>query len=285
MDSSISTKFLDVDLKLTEIYYNPKEVLVKFQGQYSTEYEFDYHVLQNEIQQVPKVMDSVGSGDFCLVEESNCGKWYRGRVVRKESNIYDVFLIDHGKTLSVYEAHIACATEELFQLPPKIVSGIFANILPVNETWSPKALNYFTALKDLRIKGYIEAILQHQTLLLDVPKVTSDIVELNLGKLVDGDTFRLIVEMLTECPKEPLCKQMPDLLQKKYTSSTLFNTGSEPEQPILQSLQPHLSVGGLEKVRISMAVSPSRFYCQLLTQQMELDILTAHMSSILQHSK
>lgn len=279
MDSSSPTKFLDVDLKLTEIHYHPKEVLVKFQGQYSTEYEFDYHILQNEIQQVPKVKDSVGIGDFCLVEESDCGEWYRGRVVRMENHIYDVFLIDRGKILSVYEAHIACATEELFQLPPKIVSGIFANILPIDEKWSPKALNYFSALKDLKIKGYIEAILQHQTLLLDVPKITSDIVELNLGKLVDGDTFRLIVEILTECPQEPLGMQMPDLLQQKYTSSTLFNTGSEPEQPILHSLQPRLSVGGVEKVRISMAVSPSKFHCQLLRQQMELDKLTAHMSS------
>ncbi|KAJ6632822.1 hypothetical protein lerEdw1_014602 [Lerista edwardsae] len=282
MDSSPPTKFLDVDLKITDIYYHPKEVLVKFQGQYDSEIDFDYHILQREIQQVSKVKDTVGIGEFCLVEDPINGEWHRGRVVQKKNHIYEVFLMDSGDILAVCETHVASAVDELFQLPPKTVCGIFANILPDEEKWCPKAQNYFLSLRDLHIKGHVQAILPHQTFLLDVPKITSDVVELKLGKLVDGDTFHLIVELLTESPQEPLCKQMPDLLQQKYTrpDSVFCDARIQPdEQPILSSLQPLLSVGGVEKVKISMAVSPSKFYCQLLRRQMELDELTTRMSS------
>ncbi|XP_033001256.1 tudor domain-containing protein 15 [Lacerta agilis] len=280
--SSLSTKFLDVDLKITDVNYHPKEVLVKFQGRYNTDCEFDYHILQNEIQQVSKVKDSVGIGEFCLVEDSACGEWYRGRVVQKKNYMYEVFLMDSGKILAVDETHIASAIDELFQLPPKMVCGIFGNILPIEEKWTPKALNYFSSLIDLQVKGQIQAILPHQTFLLDVPKITSDVVELKLGKLVDGDTFCLIVEMLTELPQELLCKQMPDLLQQKYTrpDSVLCNDQIQSEvQPIMNNLQPLLSVGGIEKVKISVAVSPSKFYCQLLQYQVAMDDLAAKMSS------
>ncbi|XP_061478675.1 tudor domain-containing protein 15 [Rhineura floridana] len=285
---SLSTKFLDVDLKITDVNYHPKEIIVKFQGRYNTEYDFDYHILQSEIQQVSKVKDSVGIGEFCLVEDSTCGEWYRGRVVQKKNHICEVFLMDSGKILAVHEARIASAIDELFQLPPKMVCGIFANILPLEEKWAPKALNYFSSLVDLQIKGHIQAILPHQTFLLDVPKITSDVVELKLGKHLDGDTFRLIVEMLTELPQEPLSKQMPDLLQQKYTrpDSALCSDRIHPDvQPILNSLQPLLTVGWIEKVKISVAVSPSKFYCQLLRYQVDLDKLTASMYSFYKTSR
>ncbi|XP_054827006.1 tudor domain-containing protein 15 [Eublepharis macularius] len=282
MDLSPSTKFIDVDLKITDIHYHPKEVLVKFQGSYNTDHEFDYHILQNEIQQVSKVKDCIGIGEFCLVEDPNCGEWYRGRVIRKKNHIYEVFLIDNGNTLAVRDSCIASAVDELFQLPPKMVCGIFANILPVGEKWSSKALNYFSSLIDLQIKGRVQAIMPHQTFLLDVPKVTSDVIELKLGKCVDGDTFHLIVEMLAELPEEPLCNQMPDLIQKKYTrqDSVFCNAMIQQDfQPIFDRLRPLLSVGGVQQVKISVAVSPSKFYCQPVQYLMELDELTNNMSS------
>ncbi|XP_025025808.1 tudor domain-containing protein 15 [Python bivittatus] len=282
MDSSSSRKFLDVDVKITNIYYDPKDVLVKFQGQYNTDCEFDYHILQREIQQVPKVRDPVAVGEFCLAEDSDCGEWYRGRVIQKSHDIYEVFFVDNGKILTVHETHLASPIDELFQLPPKIVCGIFANVLPIEEKWTAKAFNYFLSLIGLQIKGHIQAVLPHQTFLLEVPKIANDMVEFRLGKLVDVDTFHLIVEMLTEFPHESHCKQMPDLLQQKYTrpGSLFCGAGIQPDiQPILSKLQPILSIGAVEKVKISVAVSPSKFYCQLLRQQVQLDKFTTDMSS------
>lgn len=275
MDSSQSTKFLDAALKLTDIYCNSKEVLVKFQGQYNTECEFDYHILQNEIQQVSKVKDSLGVGEFCLIEDTGCGEWFRGRVIQKNKHLCEVFLIDSGKILAVHDNHIASAIDELFQIPPKMVCGIFANILPAEERWSPKALNYFSSLRNLQVKGSVQAILPQQMFLLDVPKITNDVVELKLGKIVDGDSFQLIVKLLTELPQ-------PDLLQQKYTrpDSVYCSARFQPDFYLFRSdLHPRLSVGRLEKVKISVAVSPSRFYCQLLQCQIELNKLTSSMSS------
>ncbi|XP_060089435.1 tudor domain-containing protein 15 [Heteronotia binoei] len=276
------TKSIDVDLKITNVYCHPKDILVKFQGSYNTDCEFDYHILQNEIQQVSKVKDCVGFGEFCLVEDPDCREWYRGKVIQKKNHMYEVFLIDNGKKLAVHDTYVASTIDELFQLPPKMVCGIFANVLPIEEKWSPKALNYFSSLTDLQLNGYMQAIMPHQTLLLDVPKVTRDVVELKLGKLVDGDSFHLIVELLTELPEEPLYKQMPDVTEKKYArlDSVFCNARIQPDfQPMFGQLQPLLSVGGVELAKISVAISPSKFYCQPMQRLMELDELTSSMSS------
>ncbi|XP_048355062.1 tudor domain-containing protein 15 isoform X2 [Sphaerodactylus townsendi] len=278
----LPTKFIDIDLKITNIYCHLKDVLVKFEGSCNADCEFDYHILQNEIQQVSKVKDCIGIGELCLVEDPNCGEWYRGRVIQKKNHIYEVFLIDSGGKIAVQDICIASAIDELFQLPPKMVCGIFANMLPVEEKWSPKALNYFSSLVDLQIKGHVQAIIPYHTYLLDVPKVTSDVIELKLGKLVDGDSFRLIVELLADLSEEPIYKQMPDLIQKKYKrpDSAFYNGRIQPDfQPVLGRLQPLLSVGGVELAKISVAISPSKFYCQPLLRLPELDELTNSMSS------
>ncbi|XP_067400805.1 tudor domain-containing protein 15 [Emydura macquarii macquarii] len=282
MDSlSPSPKFLDMDLKVTHVECHSKEVLVTFQGKYKAECDFDYHILQKEIQHVSKVKDSIGIGEFCLVEDTN-GEWHRGRVLEKRDEICEVLLIDTGKVLIVNEIHVASACDELFQLLPKMVCGVFANILPVGEKWGPKALNYFSSLVGLQIKGHVQAILPYQLFLLEVPKVTSDVLELQLGKLVDGDSFRLIVEMLKELPQELLWKQMPDLLQQKYTKpelSSFSNAKNLPElKPVLDRLLPSLSIGSTVKVKITVAISPSKFYCQILKWQKGLEDLTTTMT-------
>uniref|UniRef100_A0A8C8RSI2 Tudor domain containing 15 n=1 Tax=Pelusios castaneus TaxID=367368 RepID=A0A8C8RSI2_9SAUR len=281
MDFLSPPKFLDMDLKVTHVECHPKEVLVTFQGKYKTECDFDYHILQKEIQHVPKVKESIGIGEFCLVEDTN-GEWHRGRVLEKREEICEAFLIDTGKMLVVNEIHVASACAELFQLLPKMVCGVFANILPVGEKWSPKAINYFSSLTGLQIKGHVQAILPYQLFLLEVPKVSSDVLELQLGKLVDGDSFHLIVEMLKELPQGRLCKQMPDLLQQKYTrpeSSSFSNAENLSEfQPVLDRLLPSLSIGTTVKVKITIAISPSKFYCQLLKWQKGVEDLTTTMT-------
>ncbi|XP_074845088.1 tudor domain-containing protein 15 [Carettochelys insculpta] len=281
MDSlSPSPKFLDMDLKIAHIQCHPKEVLVTFQGKNKTQSDFDYHILQKEIQHASKVRDRVGVGEFCLVEDAT-GEWHRGRILEKREEICKVFLIDIGEVLMVNEIHVASACGELFQLPPKMVCGVFANILPLGENWGPKARNYFLSLIGLQIKGHVQAILPYQLFLLEVPKITSDILGLKLGKLVDGDSFRLIVEMLKELPQELLCKQMPDLLQQKYRrpeTSSFSIAENLPIQPVLERFLPSLSIGSIEKVKITVAISPTKFYCQILKWQKGLEDLTTTMT-------
>nr|XP_013212809.2 tudor domain-containing protein 15 [Ictidomys tridecemlineatus] len=275
MDStSLFPTFLDVDLTVSHIECLPKNILVKFQGRNNSECEFDYHILQREIQHIPKVKNNVNIDELCLVEERATGEWQRGRVVDKKNELYTVLLIDRGEELRVDSMHVASACDNLFDLPPRVVFGIFANILPLGEKWSPKALNYFKSLVGIQLKGYVQAILPLQMILLEVPKVISQALELQLGRFIDGDSFRLIVEMLKEFPQ-----QMPDLLQHKESELPLSNNDTLLDvQHILDNLQPSLSVGSFESVKVSSALSPSKFYCQLIKWIPELENLTVCMT-------
>ncbi|NXQ98495.1 TDR15 protein, partial [Sagittarius serpentarius] len=207
--------------------------------------------------------------------------WHRGRVLEKRENICEAFLIDTGQVLVVEETHLASACDELFQLPPKVVFGVFASILPLAEKWSPKAINYFSSLVGLQITGHVKAVIAYQLLILEVPKIISDVLELQLGKFIDGDSFCLIVEMLRAFPQEMLCKRVPQLSQRKYPVKELltFSNSEKPTDfwPVPDDLFPRLPVGSKESVKIIVAVSPNKFYCQMQKWQKELEDLTGAM--------
>ncbi|XP_059516659.1 tudor domain-containing protein 15 [Myotis daubentonii] len=267
--------FLDMDLTISHTEICPKDILVKFQGRSNIECEFDYHILQREIQHIPKVKKNVDIDEFCLVEERVSGEWQRGRVLEKKNELYTVLLIDRGEELRVSSMQVASACGKLFELPPRVVFGIFANILPIGEKWSPKALNYFQSLVGLQVKGcIIQAILPLHMIILEVPKIISQVLELKLGRLIDGDSFCLIVEMLKEFPH-----QIPDLLQHRTPELSLNNNDTLLDiQHVLDSLQPTLPIGNIESVKVSSALSPSKFYCQLIKWIPELEDLTVCMN-------
>ncbi|NXY57567.1 TDR15 protein, partial [Callaeas wilsoni] len=207
--------------------------------------------------------------------------WHRGRVLRKKGNVCEAFLIDTGHVLAVEETHLAAACDELFQLPPRVVLGVFASILPLGERWSPKAINYFSSLVGLQITGHVKAVTPYQLFILEVPKIITDVLELQLGKFIDGDSFCLIVETLGTLPQEMLCKRMPQLLKQKYPFRELL-TLNNSEKPtdfwhVPDQLFPCLPVGSKENVKITGAVSPNKFYCQIEKWQKELECLTGAM--------
>lgn len=271
--TSLLPTFLDVDLTVLHIECH-KDILVKFHGKRNHECHFDYHILQREIQYIPKVKNDVRVDEFCLVEEKVTGEWQRGIVVGKTNELYTVLLIDRGEELRVDGTRVASACDKLFELPPRVVFGIFANILPVGEKWSPKALNYFKSLVGIQLKVNMQTVLPLQMILLEAPKVISEVLELQLGRFIDRDTFRLIVEILKELPKP-----MPDLLhQKRPESSLSSNSVSLDVQYLLDNFQPSIPVGSLDSVKVSSALSPEKFYCQLLKWIPELEDLTECMN-------
>uniref|UniRef100_A0A8I6AN93 Tudor domain containing 15 n=1 Tax=Rattus norvegicus TaxID=10116 RepID=A0A8I6AN93_RAT len=274
MDStSLLPTLLDADLTVLHIECLPKDILVKFQGKNNSECQFDYHILQREIQYIPKVANNLGIDEFCLVEERT-GEWQRGRVLGKKNEVYTVLLIDRGDELTVDSTRVASAYKKIFELPPRVIFGIFANILPVGEKWSPKALNYFRSLVGIQLKGNMQTILPLQMILLEAPKVISGVLELQLGRFVDRDTFRLIVETLKEIPQP-----MPDLLRhKRPVLQSRSKSTSLDMQYVLDNFQPSLPVGSLDSIKVSSALSPSKFYCQLLKQIPELEDLTERMN-------
>ncbi|NXM90860.1 TDR15 protein, partial [Oenanthe oenanthe] len=207
--------------------------------------------------------------------------WHRGRVLRKNGNIYEAFLIDTGHVLAVEETHLAAACDKLFQLPPKVVLGVFASILPLGEKWGPKAVNYFSSLVGLQITGHVKAVTPYQLFILEVPKIITDVLELQLGKFIDGDSFCLVVETLRALPQGMLCKRMPQLLKQKYPFRELLTLNNSEKQTdfcnVPDQLFPCLPVGSKENVKITGAVSPNKFYCQMQKWQKELECLTGTM--------
>ncbi|NWV65971.1 TDR15 protein, partial [Malurus elegans] len=207
--------------------------------------------------------------------------WHRGRVLRKKGNICEAFLIDTGHVLAVEETHLAAACDELFQLPPKVVLGVFASILPLGERWGPKAINYFSSLVGLQITGHVKAVTPYQLFILEVPKIITDVLELKLGKFIDGDSFCLVVETLGALPQGMLCKRMPQLFKQKYPFRELL-TLNNSEKPgdfwhVPDQLFPCLPVGSKENVKITGAISPNKFYCQIQKWHKELEYLTGAM--------
>ncbi|NWW81735.1 TDR15 protein, partial [Climacteris rufus] len=207
--------------------------------------------------------------------------WHRGRVLRKRGNIYEAFLIDTGHVLAVEETHLAAACDELFQLPPKVVLGVFASILPLGERWDPKAINYFSSLVGLQITGHVKAVTPYQLFILEVPKIITDVLELQLGKFIDGDSFCLVVETLGALPQGMLSKRVPQLLKQKYPFRELLTLNNSEKLTdfwqVPDQLFPCLPVGSKENVKITGAVSPNKFYCQIQKWQKELEYLTGAM--------
>lgn len=271
---------VDMNLKITCIECHPECLVIVFQGQHKAGCELDYYILQNEIQRVFKVKDKISVGGSCFVEDTE-GKWHRGRVLEKRENVSKVFLIDTGQVLPVKETHLASACDEFFKLPPKVVLGIFASILPLGEKWGPKAINYFSSLVGLQIAGHVKTVMPYQLFILEVPKIISDVLELQLGKFIDGDSFCLIVETLRAFPQEMLCNRVPQLLQQKLPVKVLltFSNSEKPTDfwPVPGDLCPRLPVGSQENVRITVAISPNRFYCQIQKWQKELEDLAGAM--------
>ncbi|XP_048841492.1 tudor domain-containing protein 15 [Brienomyrus brachyistius] len=270
-----------VDLLLTHVDCSPVETLVQFQGQYLTICELDYDILQKDIQSTEKTKAWLDIGELCLVKDVASSHWYRGQVRCKRNDLFEVFLLDYGSVLAVSSECLVSASEELFALPPKIVCGFFANILPLGEHWNVLASKYFCSLIGTEIKGHIQALLSHKVVILEVVDVNMDLFRLNLGRHVDVETFFFLVGMLTEVPVRQRCGCAEILLTEKPNSQKFLRTSSGVQEieNLMLFFGPQLTVGKKEKIRITAAVNSKTFYCQLESMVNDLKEMSEKLSS------
>ncbi|KAK7133864.1 hypothetical protein R3I94_015655 [Phoxinus phoxinus] len=261
-----------VELKLTHIDCSPEETLIHFQGQYMTICELDYNILQVEIQNAVKSKVSVQVGEVCLVEDAASGRWYRGRVQNIQNNLFHMFLLDHGDVLIVGPNHLSSISDTLLMLPPKIVCGFFANILPVQNRWDSLTENYFSSLIGGQIKGYIHARLPYHVLILEVPDINRDLLRMRFGRHVDISTFLLLVEILIGEPVLQNNESVPDLLIEKQIGQEccLKSSSLLGFEEILSLNGPKLKVGQKVRVVVAAAVNPGLFYCRLSSMDKDL---------------
>ncbi|KAM3602805.1 uncharacterized protein V6R79_011222 [Siganus canaliculatus] len=271
-----------VDLKLTHLDWNSDATLIHFQGQYLSICELDYNILQGEIQNIPKTKAAVDVGEFCLVEDLTSGRWYRGRVQNRKEELFDVFLIDHGNVLTVDISKISSCSNDLFILPPKIVCGFLANVLLLDGFCNSAVEKYFSILIGKNVTGYIQALLPHKVLLLETPEINNDLVCQGFGRHVDTDTFLLLVEILTEVPLRQNTEPVPDLLIEKPRGQELCfkSCGFQGYEDILSFCGPKLTCGTRAKVRVTAAVSPRLFYCQMVSMETELYNMSKKLAAV-----
>lgn len=274
-----------MDLKLTHLDWNPEATLIHFLGQYLSICELDYNILRREIENTPKLKSTVDVGDLCLVEDLTSAGWYRGRVHCRKEDIFDVFLIDYGNILSVSVANIYACSNDLFSLPPKIVCGFLANILLLENCPISVLEKYFSSLIGRNVTGYIQALLPHKVLLLETPEINSDLVRQGFGRHVDTDTFLLLVEMVTERQLKQHTEPVPDLLieKPKIQELCLKVSGLHGYDDIITSYGPKLSDGTCAKVRVTAAVNPGLFYCQMASMEKELWEMSKKLAAVCGH--
>ncbi|XP_030576811.1 tudor domain-containing protein 15 [Archocentrus centrarchus] len=285
-DSNPSAMFAlwPVDLKLTHLDWNPEATLIHFQAQYPTICELDYSILQGEIQNVTKTEAEVVIGEFCLVEDLTSARWYRGRVQDRKDDLFDIFLIDHGNVLSVGSNHVSSCSNDLFILPPKMVCGFLANVLLLQSCSNSVVEEYFSSLIGRNVTGYIQALLPDKVLLLEAPDINSDLVRHGFGRHVDTDTFLLLVEMLTEMPLKQNKEPIPDLLIEKPRGQELcFRPGLQGYERIFSIYGPALHSGTCAKVRVTAAVSPRLFYCQMYSVEADLWEMLKKLSALFEY--
>lgn len=268
-----------MDLKLTHLDWNPEDTLIHFQGQYVTICELDYNILQGEIQNIPKTKTAVDVGEFCLVEDLTSAHWYRGRVQNRKEDLFEVFLIDHGNILSVDIAHISSCSNDLFVMPPKIVCGFLANVLLLHASSFSVVEKYLSSLIGRNVTGYIRAILSHRVLLLETPDINSDLVRHGFGRHVDTDTFLFLVELLTDVP----LKQNRDPGPGSHNEKPWGQESCYKYEEILSFCGPRLSCGTRAKVRVTAAVNPRLFFCQMASADYDLWEISKKLAAVCEH--
>lgn len=274
-----------VDLKLTHLDWNPEATFIHFIGQYLSICELDYSILQREIESTPKFKATVDVGDLCLVEDLTSAGWYRGRIHGRKEDIFDVFLIDYGNILSVSVSNLYTCSNDLFSLPPKIVCGFLANILLFEHCPISVLEKYFSSLVGKNVTGFVHALLPYKVLLLETPEINNDLVRQGFGKHVDNETFLLLVEMVTETQLKQSIEPVPDLLMEKpkRQEMCLKVSGLHGFDDIHASYGPKLSCGTCAKVRITAAVNPGLFYCQMASMEKELGEMSKKLEAVCGH--
>ncbi|KAF7651903.1 hypothetical protein LDENG_00103800 [Lucifuga dentata] len=145
--------------------------------------------------------------------------------------------------------------------------------------------DYFSSLIGKNITGYTQALLPHKVHILEVPEINSDLVKHGFGKHVDTDTFLLLVEMLIEIPLKQNIEPVPDLLIEKPRGEVFCYRPSSLQgyHDILSFCGPKMVAGTKAKVRVTAAVKPMLFYCQMTSMETELRLMSKSLAAICEH--
>ncbi|TRY99810.1 hypothetical protein DNTS_014878, partial [Danionella cerebrum] len=259
---------------ITRVNLNPSSFLVEFWGNFDQDRKLAYQQLKKEIQfPCESFSESDGTpGDLCLVRVYKT--WYRARIMSKDADEYNVFLIDEGRTLRATANTLAWGKSDYFYLPAEVEFCVLANVLPLSpeNKWSVMAQEFMKTFCGRRVTATIQdVIVAHRTFLLDIPSLSRQMCEMGFSKKLYCDQFReFVVRSLDasrgtgELKKISYIRSNPEVLEKK-----------EQQQVYMY---PELQANTVETVVVTEVTSPFRIFCQLKVFSQELKKLTGQIT-------
>ncbi|XP_075454630.1 tudor domain-containing protein 6 isoform X4 [Ascaphus truei] len=216
-------------------------------------------------------------GEQCLVELN--GRWQRCRVLNRQGASYRAFLLDRGGTVITGPLGLRRAPEKLFQVPPEVLGYVVSNLVPPQEqgSWSPRALELLGSLQGQLVEGLVrDLLLPQRMVLLEVPAVRKQMLDLGLAKPLPESSFRVLLD---RCLTPVGCSfKRVEFTAASPPLSAALSGVMEPRRHLGQDyFYPQLQVGVTEPVLVTQVLDPQRIFCQLRGLSQEVQRLSESM--------
>ncbi|XP_053567114.1 tudor domain-containing protein 6 [Bombina bombina] len=248
----------------------------------STAYRRDeYQRLNSKIQEIAEqksepVKGKAVLGECCLVKVSN--NWFRCRVLHGRVGESRAFLLDRGCTLLVEPRCLREASPELFQLPPQVRAFILWNLVSrASDNWTAQTLTVLNSMKNLEVVGTVKTLLPQGLVLLDLPALSTQLLELGLAKVLPESSFRALLDKCLSTKGYTL--QKPDNMSfPPFTNLTHSVEARVTPRPWnMDYFYPQLQIGVTEPVLVTQVTDPQRIFCQLRSLSNEVQRLSESM--------
>ncbi|KAM8953268.1 tudor domain-containing protein 6 [Pelodytes ibericus] len=274
-----------VKLRISYVEASAEVSLVRLWGSFGEHYE-EYQRLRSELQSAAPTLPQrrpPAIGEFCVVEVN--GLWQRCKVVQCQGAEYKVYLIDQGHSSSAGAHQLRLAPANVFKLPPEVVGYILFNLVPQEQKrWSIEALRYLSSLQGQEVDGLVQDLILPQGLvLLEVPTVKRQLLELGLARLLPDDSFRsLLFRFLAPMALNHQRPEGPTVCPVSISNpmpGTVMGPQLPPTNPSwgMDYYYPHIQVGFTEPVLVTQVSDPQRIFCQLRSLSHEIQHLSESM--------
>ncbi|CAH2245787.1 Hypothetical predicted protein [Pelobates cultripes] len=247
------------------------------EGELSEEYRRLREHLQSAAPAYPSAPAPAGPAELCVLEVG--GLWLRCQLLQPgPAPELRVFLLDLGYSCSAPAAKLRQAPAAIFRLPPQVRGYVLPNLLPQDrQSWSEPALSFLGSLQGQLVSGLVQdLILPKGIVLLEVPAVSKQLVELGLARPLPDSAFRAILERFLKPPEAtvmfPANAVMPGMVM------TPPPPPSAPPAWGMDFFYPQIQVGVTEPVIVTQVCDPQRIYCQLRSLSNEVQRLSESMN-------
>ncbi|XP_056623220.1 tudor domain-containing 6 isoform X2 [Triplophysa dalaica] len=262
----------DVTFRVTRVNLTPHNVLVEFGGNLSDVPETAelYQHIKEEIDVETAKKDSFEGkpGDVCYMYDDKT--WHRARILSKSEHEYNVFLIDQGKIFSASGNVLEKCPPNLLDHPPTVEHCVLGNASPLCEKsgWSEAASEFIRSLCGKSISGCVQDVMMpYRILILDVPNVSKEMIELGFARKISDDNFKSLVT-----------SSLHSTNRNATTRTDILIPGAEDppvdSETLYQYFYPELLAGTIEIVTVTHVVHPLTIFCKLDVFSQELKKLS-----------